>query len=117
MMIRNRILLTASALLFGLAAFAQTHRMDIDLKKVGAPVQPTMYGIFFEDINFAADGGLYAELVKNRSFEFPQDPLQGWKAFGKVTSRAAWVSGSSKRLSCWGSAASSASGRTWLATT
>ncbi len=87
MMIRNRILLTASAFLFGLAASAQTHRMDIDLKKVGAPVQPTMYGIFFEDINFAADGGLYAELVKNRSFEFPQDPLQGWKAFGKVEVR------------------------------
>ena len=58
--------------------------MDIDLKKVGAPIQPTMYGIFFEDINYAADGGLYAELVKNRSFEFPNDPLQGWKAFGTV---------------------------------
>ncbi len=40
-----------------------------------------MYGIFFEDINFAADGGLYAELVKNRSFEFPNH-LAGWKAFG-----------------------------------
>lgn len=63
---------------------AQTSQFDIDLKKVGAPIQPTMYGIFFEDINFAADGGLYAELVKNRSFEFPQDNLQGWKAFGKV---------------------------------
>ena len=36
-----------------------------------------MWGIFFEDINFGADGGLYAELVKNRSFEFP-DPLMGW---------------------------------------
>ena len=87
MMTRNRILLTVSALLFGLAVSAQTHRMDIDLKKVGAPVQPTMYGIFFEDINFAADGGLYAELVKNRSFEFPNDPLQGWKAFGQVEVR------------------------------
>jgi len=42
------------------------------------PVQPTMYGIFFEDINFAADGGIYAELVKNRSFEFTE-PLMGWK--------------------------------------
>jgi alpha-L-arabinofuranosidase len=83
-MTRNRLILLASALLLGLAASAQTHRMDIDLKKVGAPVQPTMYGIFFEDINYAADGGLYAELVKNRSFEFPNDPLQGWKAFGKV---------------------------------
>ena len=83
-MTRNKALLTAAALLVGAASLAQTHRMDIDLKKVGAPIQPTMYGIFFEDINFAADGGLYAELVKNRSFEFPQDPLQGWKAFGKV---------------------------------
>lgn len=45
-------------------------------------MQPTMYGIFFEDINYAADGGLYGELVKNRSFEFP-DALMGWKAFGK----------------------------------
>jgi alpha-N-arabinofuranosidase len=43
------------------------------------PVQPTMWGIFFEDINFAADGGLYAELVKNRSFEF-STPLMGWRA-------------------------------------
>jgi len=44
----------------------------------GAPIASTMYGVFFEDINFAADGGIYAEKVKNRSFEFP-DPLMGWK--------------------------------------
>jgi alpha-N-arabinofuranosidase len=43
-----------------------------------ADIQPTMWGIFFEDINFAADGGIYAELVKNRSFEFA-NPLMGWK--------------------------------------
>ncbi len=43
-----------------------------------ADIQPTMWGIFFEDINLAADGGLYAEMVKNRSFEFFQ-PLMGWK--------------------------------------
>ncbi len=43
----------------------------------GARISPTMYGVFFEDINFGADGALYAELVKNRSFEFP-DPLMGW---------------------------------------
>lgn len=42
-----------------------------------AEIQPTMYGIFFEDINFAADGGIYAELVKNRSFEFFK-PMMGW---------------------------------------
>ena len=57
--------------------------MEVNTKKLGAPIQPTMYGIFFEDINYAADGGLYGELVKNRSFEFPQH-LMGWQAFGKV---------------------------------
>ena len=40
-------------------------------------ISRTMFGIFFEDINFGADGGLYPELVKNRSFEF-QEPLTGW---------------------------------------
>lgn len=49
----------------------------IDVSDVIAEIQPTMYGIFFEDINFAIDGGLYAELVKNRSFEFDK-PLRGW---------------------------------------
>jgi alpha-L-arabinofuranosidase len=47
-----------------------------------ADIQPTMWGIFFEDINFAADGGIYAELVKNRSFEF-FNPMMGWKEFKK----------------------------------
>ena len=41
-------------------------------------IRPTMVGLFFEDINFGADGGLYAELVKNRSFEFPES-MTGWK--------------------------------------
>jgi len=40
-------------------------------------IAPTMWGVFFEDINFGADGGLYAELVKNRSFEFPI-AMMGW---------------------------------------
>ena len=70
-----------------LTAGVSARTIDINLAKPGAPIQPTMYGIFFEDINFAADGGLYAELVKNRSFEFPQDALQGWKAFGRVEVR------------------------------
>jgi alpha-L-arabinofuranosidase len=47
-----------------------------------APIQPTMWGIFFEDINLGADGGIYAELVKNRSFEF-NSPLMGWSLQGK----------------------------------
>ncbi|WP_421870388.1 alpha-L-arabinofuranosidase C-terminal domain-containing protein [Marinoscillum sp.] len=54
-----------------------TSNIDVDVSEVIAEIQPTMYGIFFEDINFAIDGGLYAELVKNRSFEFDK-PLRGW---------------------------------------
>ena len=81
-----KILLALASACSALTLSAQTNAFDIDLKKVGAPIQPTMYGIFFEDINYAADGGLYAELVKNRSFEFPY-ALQGWKAFGDVEIR------------------------------
>jgi alpha-L-arabinofuranosidase len=55
----------------------KTHTFDLFADEVIAPVQPTMYGVFFEDINFAADGGLYPELIKNRAFEF-DNPMQGW---------------------------------------
>lgn len=58
--------------------------MDLQTKKLGSAVSPTMYGLFFEDINYAADGGLYAEMVKNRSFEFP-NAFAGWDISGKVT--------------------------------
>lgn len=50
----------------------------VQANKTIADVKPTMWGVFFEDINFAADGGIYAELVKNRSFEFSL-PMMGWK--------------------------------------
>jgi alpha-L-arabinofuranosidase len=50
----------------------------VSVNKPIAPVQSTMWGIFFEDINFGADGGIYAELIKNRSFEFSV-PLMGWR--------------------------------------
>ncbi len=49
----------------------------VNMEDTGIKIQPTMYGIFFEDINFAADGGLYAEMIKNRSFEFTL-PKTGW---------------------------------------
>ena len=73
----------ALAMSVTLTMTAQTHIIDVKASKLGAPVQPTMYGLFFEDINFAADGGLYGELVKNRSFEFPQ-AYMGWRVFGNV---------------------------------
>lgn len=76
----------SSLLAAGLAisSVAQTHTMTVDVASPTAEIQPTMYGVFFEDINFGADGGLYAELVKNRSFEFPQ-PFTGWTVLGNVT--------------------------------
>jgi len=52
----------------------------VSVNKPIASVQPTMWGIFFEDINFGADGGIYAELVKNRSFEFSM-PMMGWAVY------------------------------------
>ena len=81
---RLRNLLLATILSTCSAAMAQDYTVTVQANKPGAIVQPTMYGIFFEDINFAADGGLYGELLKNRSFEFTPDHLMGWQAFGKV---------------------------------
>ena len=54
------------------------HKLTVQANKPIAEIQPTMWGIFFEDINFGADGGVYAELVKNRSFEFLW-PMMGWE--------------------------------------
>ena len=78
----NRLMLCALALVTSMGMSAQRNEMVIQTKKPGAPVQKTMYGIFFEDINYAADGGLYAEMIKNRSFEF-RDPFMGWIPFGR----------------------------------
>ena len=55
-------------ILIGSFVFAQT-KLSLDVSKPGISISPTHYGIFFEDINHAADGGLYAELIRNRSFE------------------------------------------------
>jgi alpha-N-arabinofuranosidase len=66
-------LLAATAL----AAADPAVTLTIQADKPGAKISPTMWGIFFEDINNGADGGLYPERVKNRSFEFPNS-LMGW---------------------------------------
>ncbi len=64
-------------------SLAANNVFTVQTNKPGAPIQPTMYGLFFEDINYAADGGLYAEMIKNRSFEFPQN-LAAWVTYGDV---------------------------------
>ncbi len=79
-----KTLMSAFVLSAGMALNAQNaHQMVIQTNKIGAEIQPTMYGLFFEDINYGADGGLYAEMIKNRSFEFPQN-FMGWTTFGNV---------------------------------
>jgi alpha-N-arabinofuranosidase len=72
------ILLLAIALVQTQVAFGQTRNITVQVDKPGGAIPQTLFGLFFEDINFGADGGLYPELVKNRSFEFP-NPIMGWK--------------------------------------
>jgi alpha-N-arabinofuranosidase len=52
--------------------------VTVQVGRPGFTIPSTLFGLFFEDVNFGADGGLYPERVKNRSFEFP-DALMGWK--------------------------------------
>jgi alpha-L-arabinofuranosidase len=89
--VKQTTLLIASlfTLSFGVSRAAEP-LIVVHANQPGATINPDMWGVFFEDINFGADGGLYAELVKNRGFEFPE-PLMGWvkilppKAKGEIT--------------------------------
>lgn len=58
-------------------ALTNTAELAVQVDQPGAKVSPTLFGIFFEEINFAGEGGLYAELVRNRTFEDP-NPTNGW---------------------------------------
>lgn len=53
-------------------------KLTVDVSNPGHKISPTLFGLFFEDINLSADGGLYPELIRNRSFE-DADSLQYWK--------------------------------------
>jgi alpha-L-arabinofuranosidase len=93
---RWRLGLTATAFLVAAGLVpAPAHAEDVtdyaitvDPTAQGAKIDDTMYGVFFEDINRAADGGLYAELVQNRSFEYSTadnasyTPLTSWSVEG-----------------------------------
>jgi alpha-N-arabinofuranosidase len=86
-------LATGLTLLGALGASAQAvapARLTVQVNKPGAAVNKNMYGLFFEDINFAADGGLYPELVKNKSFE-TDARLLGWSALQGAANLAAYT--------------------------
>ncbi|HEY5471146.1 MAG TPA: alpha-L-arabinofuranosidase C-terminal domain-containing protein [Bacteroidales bacterium] len=73
------------AVVFSLNSIAQNIQpIIVTVDKPKAEIKPEMWGIFFEDINFGADGGIYAEMIKNRSFEFAK-PRTGWQV--NLTSR------------------------------
>ncbi|WP_150269603.1 alpha-L-arabinofuranosidase C-terminal domain-containing protein [Paenibacillus tepidiphilus] len=57
---------------------ASTYTLTVDTEHPGAQISPLLYGAFFEEINHAGDGGLYAELISNRSFEDSPDTLFNW---------------------------------------
>src|SRR6476661_5802464 len=76
--IRALIFLLAIALAQTQVVFAQTRTITVQVNQPGGAIPKTLFGLFFEDINFGADGGLYPERLKNRSFEFP-NPMMGWK--------------------------------------
>jgi alpha-L-arabinofuranosidase len=72
------------------SAAAQKGTITVRLDQTGAAIPATLFGIFFEDINFAADGGIYPERIKNRSFEFPE-PLMGWKKIERGGAKGAFT--------------------------
>ena len=87
----KKMLLMASCAVFAATVHAQV-TIDIDAQQRGPKVSPMLYGIFYEDINHAADGGIYAELIRNRSFEdgprfgAPAD-MQGWSTYAAAPSK------------------------------
>ena len=70
-----------STLLFSVAITQAQVKINVDVNNPGAKVSPCLYGIFYEDINHAADGGLYAELIRNRSFEDDEKEACSWNTY------------------------------------
>ena len=54
--------------------------ITVEVDKPGKPISPLLYGVFFEEINHSGDGGVYAEMVRNRSLE-DREKTSAWKAF------------------------------------
>src|SRR5579864_9260809 len=73
--------LAVALLASSLSANAQPAKIAVDAAHPAHDIAPTLWGIFFEDINLSADGGIYPELVRNRSFE-DSDQLEGWTFSG-----------------------------------
>ncbi len=73
--------LLPALLLAALPVHAGPPTLTVQAGAAGKPISPDLFGIFFEDLNYAADGGLYAELVPNRSFEYNSTEQRDWNEF------------------------------------
>ena len=80
MKIKNTFVVSAMAIAASCASLADGVRISISPDAKGIEMPKTMYGIFFEDINYAADGGIYPELLANRGFDWKTKDLEGWEA-------------------------------------
>jgi alpha-L-arabinofuranosidase len=69
-----QVLVFAAACFIAECVWATTATVTIDAGKSGPKLNPRMYGIFLEEINHGVDGGLYAELIRNRGFEDAKPP-------------------------------------------
>lgn len=78
--LRVTVLLLMCFVIIG-AAGGQEIAVTVEAGSSGKAISGTLFGIFFEDLNYAADGGLYAEMVQNRSFEYSSRDVPGWHAF------------------------------------
>jgi alpha-L-arabinofuranosidase len=76
--IRSRIITLLMLCLASALSYAQSLKSDREIKK---KISPDLFGLFFEDINYSADGGLYAEMVQNRSFEYAPGSRRDWNSF------------------------------------
>ncbi len=77
----DRAIRNVTRLLFIFCALGLTHLSAYAQNKTrppGLPISRELFGLFFEDINYSADGGLYAELVQNRSFEYSPTEQREW---------------------------------------
>ncbi|HEY3740867.1 MAG TPA: alpha-L-arabinofuranosidase C-terminal domain-containing protein [Bryobacteraceae bacterium] len=83
----NRRLIVA-LLVSSLGLLAQSAALTIDVSHSKAPVSPTLYGLMTEEINYSYDGGIYAELVRNRTFRSDWSGILNWFLIEKGTSSA-----------------------------
>jgi alpha-L-arabinofuranosidase len=98
----NKYLVALAAPLLALALAtatgpAQPAKLTVQVDQPGHPIAPTLWGIFFEDINLSADGGIYPELVRNRSFEDSERP-EHWTLVNSADGRGEMTIDTSRPL-------------------